>query len=258
MKTTSLSSFLLTLAAFSLCSCGGGGGGGDQPQEGPCSALKIAGGEGCSSPPGALTAVVRGVFNCTGTFITTRHVLTAAHCVYDPGAVSVISESFAASVQRVSIHPQYNPFGDSQYDVAVLTIGTVAPVSPVPIETSRPVEEGDQVVAYGYGLDQDGQLWFEREAEGGDGLKATYLDVTSVSDFSISTISDGSGDTCGGDSGGPLLRQASDGSYGIVALTRSGPSNCVPYQPSDSQNTNVQSSSILNFVLGAAPGTQVR
>lgn len=257
MLTRLIKPLVASLLLVALSACGGGGGGGGA-QDSPCNALKIAGGEGCGSPPSALVAVVRGVFNCSGTFITTRHVLTAAHCVYGPGSISVDTPDYSAAVQKVQIHPQYDPQTDSQYDVAVLTLGVAAPVSPASIETSVPVQVGDQVVVYGFGLDQNDQLWFERYLAGEDALKATYLDVTSVSDFSISTISNGSGDTCGGDSGGPLLHQARDGTYGIVALTRSGPTDCVPYQPYSSRNTNVQSAGVLNFVLSAAPGTRVR
>lgn len=251
------STLLAVTVTLSAVACNGGGGGSDDGD--PCGALKIAGGQGCDAPPNALAIVSSSSGYCSGTFITTRHVLTAAHCVEGSGPYSIETSVLYTSVQRIQVHPQYNPAAtSSEYDVAVLTIASNAPVSPVPLEESVPVAVGDQVVTYGFGLDQDGNSAYQRYLDGEAPLKATYLDVASVSDFSINTISDGSGDTCAGDSGGPALRTGSDGSYGIVALTRYGPLACEPYQPYQSENTNVQASSILNFIKGAAPGVTIR
>lgn len=251
--------FALGVAVSVACAaCGGGGGGSDEPS--PCSVLKIAGGEGCGSPPNALVIVSldRGGY-CSGTFVTTRQVVTAAHCVFGESGVSVEGPTFAARVQSVAIHPQYSPTAASdEFDVAVLTISGSAPVSPVPLVGSVPVEAGDRVVAYGFGLDQDYDGWYQRFLNGEDVLKATYLDVPAVSNFSLNTISDGSGDTCAGDSGGPLLFPNAAGTYGIVGLTRYGPSQCVEYQDVQSENTNVQNPAVRSFILSAAPGTQVQ
>lgn len=249
--------FALAVMISGLCAACGGGGGSDDPS--PCSVLKIAGGQGCGSPPNALVIVsLDSGGYCSGTFITTRQVLTAAHCAYGESGLSVEGPNFGARVQRAVIHPRFNPSAPSdEFDVAVLTINGTAPVSPVPLEGSVAVTAGEQVVAYGFGLDQDDDGWYQRYLNGEDVLKATYLDVPAVSNYSLNTISDGSGDTCAGDSGGPLLFPNAAGTYGIVGLTRYGPSNCVEYQDVQSENTNVQNPEVLSFILRSAPGTQV-
>jgi len=123
----------LGLVISGVCAACGGGGGSNDP--GPCSALKIAGGEGCSTPPNALVIVTLGSGGyCSGTFITTQHVLTAAHCAYGESNITVEGPTFGAKVQSVAIPPQYNPSTPSdEFDVAVLKIGGSAPVSPVPL-----------------------------------------------------------------------------------------------------------------------------
>lgn len=247
---------MVSVASITVAGCGGGGGGSD-PVTDVCVTLKIAGGSECPDAPSQIVVVDTSVGYCSGTFITTNQVLTAAHCFADGGTSATIrSQYFSYRSSRVQVHPNFNPFSPSdQNDVAIVTIGQNAPVSPVPISRSRGVAVGDTVVTYGFGLDQNDDSYIGRIESGEAPLKATSLEVIGVSDFSVDSLSDGSGDTCQGDSGGSLLLDGNDGQPGIVAIVRAGPAACrVSGGPSD--NTNIQAASVLSFVRSAAPGAR--
>ncbi len=247
---------VVAMISAAVSACGGGGDGSDpSPDAAVCSTLKIAGGAECPDAPSDIVVVGTSVGYCSGTFIARNQVLTAAHCFADGGTTAqIVNQYFSYTSSRVQVHPDFNPYASSdQNDVAIVMIGQDAPVTPVPINASRGVASGDSVVTYGFGLDQNDDTYIGRIESGEAPLKATTLRVIGVSDFSVDSISDGSGDTCQGDSGGALLLNGANGQPGIVAIVRAGPSAC-QVSGGASDNTNMQAASVLSFVRSAAPG----
>ncbi len=246
---------VVSMVSVAMIGCGGGGGSDTDPSV--CSTLKIAGGVECPDAPPEIVVVATSRGYCSGTFIAPNQVLTAGHCFADGGTSARILNQYSSyNSSRVQVHPSFNPYVPSdENDVAIVTINQNAPVSPVPINASRGVGVGDRVVTYGFGLDQNDETFIDRIENGEAPLKATSLDVIGVSSFAVESISDGSGDTCQGDSGGALLMNGADGQPGIVAIVRAGPAACQA-EGGASDNTNLQAASVLNFVRSAAPGAR--
>lgn len=168
------------------CASKGGGGGEAYP-------LVLAGSRDRGDP--AVVMVHTGGGICTGTVISSRHVLTAAHCVRDPSRLSVAASRHSIEVTRVHLPPRAH--NSLRNDIAVVEVADAMTTTPVPVNLDPDaLAEEMRVRLVGYGLtgttNRDSGVKREGEAE----VRRT--------DSYLRTVP-GTGGSCYGDSGGPAL-----------------------------------------------------
>jgi secreted trypsin-like serine protease len=164
---------------------------------------------------------------CTGTVVSSRAVLTAAHCV-DPRVIgsgnvfdvytgtNLGSSTTRLRVSAAAFDSQFDPNQlEKGHDVAVLTLKQATSLTPVPFNQA-PLTDANlrvpvRLVGYGVSTHQ----------ATGAGTKRSVTTSVDYFDNALVEIGSSSQQTCHGDSGGPAL-QVINGVETVIGVTSFG------------------------------------
>jgi len=175
--------------------------------------------------PWAARLFVNGQENCSATIIAPKFILTAEHCVADPGTytfhVGDLDQTKGAEATAVNITKH------DKADLAIVELDHEVPGTYAPLGNPDAVAEGQDVQVYGWGATNNTEPESQTQSQL---LKVADVEVsdTAGQDYrggAAFTATRGDGITAGGDSGGPMFARAPDGSYVQVGVASTSDRN---------------------------------
>ena len=179
---------------------------------------------------------------CTGTLITRRKVLTAAHCLDEGVGNVLVWLGSGDQIQAQSfVHYPGFVFNQNGVDVGMVTMADDVPRNPVPVLLSRDAHVGETAIIAGWGRDQNNETAT---------LRSGSTTISVVGALLQTAFAPPSSSVCSGDSGGPILVQEG-GAWSVAGITSATSANIC------NTGTNfyqaVRQPNVTDFILQQAP-----